>query len=151
MSILDCLILCMCAAPEHVRLADFEFCTSSPALGPVGSIGYAAPETLGNLPYTTAVDVWAGGVCLYAMLAASAPFDCPESAAATARRILSAQPGSLHLCMAITARILNPILLQGCLSKKLAGNISPLQPRSTAAALPSMHLLPFAFRGVCFH
>jgi len=80
-------------APEHVRLADFEFCTSSPALGPVGSIGYAAPETLGNLPYTTAVDVWAGGVCLYAMLAASAPFDCPESAAATARRILSAQPG----------------------------------------------------------
>merc|ERR1712023_37723 len=33
-------------APEHVCLADFEFCTPPPALGAVGSIAYAAPETL---------------------------------------------------------------------------------------------------------
>jgi len=79
--------------PQDVRLADFEFCTPSPAVGAVGSIAYAAPESLGNSPYTAAVDVWAAGVALYAMLSASAPFDSPESPAATARSIQEAQPG----------------------------------------------------------
>lgn len=79
--------------PHHVRLADFEFCTPSPATGAVGSIGYAAPETLGESSYTTAVDIWAAGVVLYAMLSASAPFDSPGNPEDTMQRIRAAQPG----------------------------------------------------------
>lgn len=75
------------SAPDHVRLADFEFCVASPATGTVGSIAYAAPETLVDESYTTAVDVWAAGVALYGMLSASSPFDCPDDASATADRI----------------------------------------------------------------
>lgn len=74
-------------APEHVRLADFEFCTPPPAQGAAGSIGYAAPETLTGGSYGESVDIWAAGVALYAMLSAAAPFDIPESAEETARRI----------------------------------------------------------------
>merc|ERR1719271_399094 len=79
-------------APEHVRLADFEFCTPPPAQGAVGSIGYAAPETLTGGLYGQSVDVWAAGVALYAMLSAAAPFDVPESVEDTAQRIRDAQP-----------------------------------------------------------
>lgn len=84
------------ADASDVRLADFEFCTMEPAMGAVGSVAYAAPETLpaGDVPYTQAVDVWAAGVALYAMLSASAPFDAPEDAALTRQRILSATPGT---------------------------------------------------------
>jgi len=80
-----------------VRLADFEFCTMEPALGAVGSVAYAAPETLpaGDTPYTQAVDVWAAGVALYAMLSASAPFDSPEDPALTMQRILAVTPAGL--------------------------------------------------------
>jgi len=78
---------------KDVRLADFEFCTPAPAMGAVGSIGYAAPETLGNSSYTAAVDVWAAGVVLYAMLSASAPFDSPDDPAATAQNIREVRPG----------------------------------------------------------
>jgi len=80
-------------APEHVRLADFEFCTLAPAMGAVGSIAYAAPETLDGAPYTAAVDMWASGVALYAMLSASAPFDTPDDGNDTVRRIRAAVPG----------------------------------------------------------
>jgi len=79
--------------PEQVRLADFEFCSTVPATGAVGSIAYAAPEALGEAPYTQAVDVWAAGVMLYAMLSASAPFDAPEGPEATAQRIRETVPG----------------------------------------------------------
>jgi len=81
------------AAPEQVRLADFEFCTSVPAIGPVGSLAYSAPEALDPAqPYTAAVDLWAAGVTLYAMLSATAPFDSPlEGPAVTADRIRNAQ------------------------------------------------------------
>lgn len=81
------------STPDQVRLADFEFCTPPPAMGAVGSVAFAAPEALGDGPYTVAVDVWAAGVCLYAMLSASAPFDAPEGIEATSRRILEATPG----------------------------------------------------------
>lgn len=61
---------------ENVRLADFEFCCSPPGVGPVGSIAYAAPETMQeSQPYGPAVDMWAAGVVLYMMLSASTPFD----------------------------------------------------------------------------
>jgi len=61
---------------ENVRLADFEFCCTPPAVGPVGSIAYAAPETLDSLqPYGAAVDMWAVGAILYMMLSASTPFE----------------------------------------------------------------------------
>merc|ERR1712216_1007426 len=84
------------ATADHVRLADFEFCCAPPAVGPVGSIAYAAPEAIdGTQPYTQAVDMWAAGVVLYAMLSASAPFDSPEGAEATAARIHAAKPGSV--------------------------------------------------------
>lgn len=79
-------------SPEHVRLADFEFCTPPPAQGDVGSIAYAAPETLTGGLYGESVDVWAAGVALYAMLSAAAPFDIPESFEATAERIRNATP-----------------------------------------------------------
>jgi calcium-dependent protein kinase len=80
---------------EAIRLADFEFCVASPAVGQVGSLAYSAPEALDpEQPYTASVDVWAAGVVLYAMLSASAPFDCPlEGPAATEQRIRTAQPG----------------------------------------------------------
>jgi len=77
---------------QHIRLADFEFCCPTPASGPVGSIAYAAPEALDGL-YTEAVDLWAAGIVLYAILSASAPFDSPEGAAATASRIRAAKAG----------------------------------------------------------
>lgn len=80
---------------EQIRLADFEFCVESPAVGQVGSLAYSAPEALDPAqPYTASVDIWAAGVVLYAMLSASAPFDCPlEGPAATEQRIRNAQPG----------------------------------------------------------
>jgi serine/threonine protein kinase len=74
-------------APDHVHLADFEHCCASPSNGAVGSIAYAAPETLADESYTPAVDVWAAGVALYGMLSASSPFDCPGDPTATAQRI----------------------------------------------------------------
>jgi len=83
-------ILLMSSEPcvaEHVRLADFEFCTPPPAQGDVGSVGYAAPETLTGEMYGESVDIWAAGVALYAMLSASAPFDVPEDPVATVQRI----------------------------------------------------------------
>jgi len=79
---------------QHIRLADFEFCCPTPAAGPVGSIAYAAPEALdGQGPYTEAVDLWAAGIVLYAILSASAPFDSPGDAAMTASRIRAAKAG----------------------------------------------------------
>jgi len=81
------------SAPDQVRLADFEFCVPPPAMGAVGSIAYAAPEATRDESYGTAVDIWAAGVCLYAMLSASAPFDAPEGPSATEKRIQEAQYG----------------------------------------------------------
>lgn len=80
--------------PEQVRLADFEFSVESPAVGPVGSLAYSAPEALGPAqPYTASVDIWAAGVVLYAMLSASAPFDCPlEGPGATEQQIRNTLP-----------------------------------------------------------
>jgi len=80
--------------PEQVRLADFEFSVEAPAVGPVGSLAYSAPEALYPAqPYTTSVDIWAAGVVLYAMLSASAPFDCPlEGPGATEHQIRNALP-----------------------------------------------------------
>jgi len=61
---------------DNVRLADFEFCCSPPAVGPVGSVAYAAPETIdSSQTYGPAVDMWAAGVVLYMMLSASAPYE----------------------------------------------------------------------------
>jgi len=81
-------------SPEQVRLADFEFCTPSPAQGPVGSLPYSAPEALDHTAqYGAGVDLWAAGVVLYAMLSAAAPFDQPAGADATAQCIRNARPG----------------------------------------------------------
>lgn len=88
------------SAPDHVRLADFEFCVASPATGAVGSIAYAAPETLVAESYTTAVDVWAAGVALYGMLSASSPFDCPGDVSATVDRIRTGLRFSEERCWA---------------------------------------------------
>jgi len=91
---------------DHVRLADFEFCCAPPAVGPVGSIAYAAPEAIeGMQPYTQAVDMWAAGVVLYAMLSASAPFDSPDGPEATAARIRAAKPGSVDFSEACWAEV----------------------------------------------
>ena len=81
------------SSPDQIRLADFEFCVPPPAVGAVGSIAYAAPEATHDESYGPEVDIWAAGVCLYAMLSASAPFDSPEGPAATEKRIQEAQYG----------------------------------------------------------
>jgi len=110
-------------APQHVRLADFEFCTPPPAQGDVGSIGYAAPETLTGELYGESVDIWAAGIALFAMLSAAAPFDVPEDVGATVSRI---REGKLSFTEPIWARVSPEAknLIQGLLQPDPAARLS---------------------------
>jgi serine/threonine protein kinase len=59
-------------------LADLGFAAVGPFEAPLGSHSYEAPELLEAAPYDTAVDIWAFGVVIFAMLAGCMPFPDPE-------------------------------------------------------------------------
>lgn len=60
---------------SNIRVIDFGFATDkSVMLTYCGSPPYAAPELILRKPYTKAVDVWALGIVLYAMVAGHLPF-----------------------------------------------------------------------------
>merc|ERR1712032_1234337 len=65
-------------SPDHFKLADFGFAKhvddDDAFRNPAGTLGYAAPEVLGERQYGPACDVWSAGVVLYIMLAGHPPF-----------------------------------------------------------------------------
>ena len=60
-----------------IKLIDFGLaCRNEGVMDLVcGSLPYCAPEMVKQCPYTSAVDVWALGVCLYGMTTGCLPFD----------------------------------------------------------------------------
>mmetsp|Transcript_9554 Transcript_9554/g.25064 ORF Transcript_9554/g.25064 Transcript_9554/m.25064 type:complete len:308 (+) Transcript_9554:2-925(+) len=77
-------ILCQSSQPPYrIKISDFgtakfitpEMTERSLLATDVGTIFYMAPEMLMNKAQTTAVDLWACGVLLFAMLAGVMPFD----------------------------------------------------------------------------
>ena len=62
--------------PSHIKIIDFGFsknCERTQSF--LGTHGYLAPEMMAHEAYTTAVDMWALGVCAYALLSGYLPFD----------------------------------------------------------------------------
>ena len=62
---------------RHVMITDFGFstkCNGNHLTEFLGTLSYMAPEVLRELPYGKAVDVWALGVILFAMLSGNFPF-----------------------------------------------------------------------------
>ena len=62
--------------PSHIKIIDFGFsknCERTQSF--LGTHGYLAPEMMAHEKYTTAVDMWALGVCAYALLSGYLPFD----------------------------------------------------------------------------
>ena len=62
--------------PSHIKIIDFGFsknCERTQSF--LGTHGYLAPEMMAHEEYTTAVDMWALGVCAYALLSGYLPFD----------------------------------------------------------------------------
>lgn len=60
-----------------VKLADFGLSKTIcgfPTMTPCGSVGWAAPELMKELNYTTSVDMWGLGCLLFTMLAGFPPF-----------------------------------------------------------------------------
>lgn len=63
---------------QHVKVSDFGFAVPGPtATGMLGTPNYMAPEILQKQVYGYAVDVWAAGCCVYALLhQGQGPFQC---------------------------------------------------------------------------
>jgi tRNA A-37 threonylcarbamoyl transferase component Bud32 len=62
--------------PSEIKIIDFGFsknCERTQSF--LGTHGYLAPEMMAHEEYTTAVDMWALGVCAYALLSGYLPFD----------------------------------------------------------------------------
>jgi serine/threonine protein kinase len=81
---------------SNIRVVDFglskNFSKQNPFLQTTcGSPAYVSPEIIREEPYTTAADVWASGVLLYAMVCGSLPFD-GDNLSAMLQAILSASP-----------------------------------------------------------
>ncbi len=74
---------------NHIKLIDFGLsCSFQPGVkltNYCGSTAYASPELLANKPYHgEPADIWAMGVCLYAMLAGRFPFRSVQEISMTA-------------------------------------------------------------------
>jgi serine/threonine protein kinase len=73
--------------PSSAVLSDFgfaaEFKTGICHDKPCGSPQYAAPELYAQVPYTSAVDIWALGMALHGALTATFPFDASDPAVMT--------------------------------------------------------------------
>jgi serine/threonine protein kinase len=81
---------------SNIRVVDFglskTFSKQNPFLQTTcGSPAYVSPEIIREEPYTTAADVWASGVLLYAMVCGTLPFD-GDNLRAMLQAILSATP-----------------------------------------------------------
>jgi tRNA A-37 threonylcarbamoyl transferase component Bud32 len=81
---------------NNIRLVDFglsnSFSQENPFLTTIcGSPAYVSPEVFREEPYTTAADVWASGVLLYAMTCSCLPFE-GENLTAMLQAILAAAP-----------------------------------------------------------
>ncbi|KAJ5113065.1 hypothetical protein N7456_001599 [Penicillium angulare] len=64
-----------------VKLADYglsKIVLGDSAVTPCGTVGYAAPETMGDQRYTAGVDMWALGCTLYTLLVGYPPFYDPD-------------------------------------------------------------------------
>ncbi|KAJ5281859.1 hypothetical protein N7478_007231 [Penicillium angulare] len=64
-----------------VKLADYglsKIIIGDSAATPCGTVGYAAPETMGDQQYTAGVDMWALGCTLYTLLVGYPPFYDPD-------------------------------------------------------------------------
>ena len=63
---------------KTVKLADFglaeKVSESAKLIKRAGTVGYAAPELLMDVPYDTSSDIWSLGCLLYAMLTVTLPF-----------------------------------------------------------------------------
>jgi len=75
---------------SDVKLTDFGLATPIPADGlvtkEVGTVPYMAREMLLGEPYSTPVDVWSLGVCLFTLLSGYLPFDPSGSASPDEQR-----------------------------------------------------------------
>ena len=76
---------------KSLRIADFGLAKKmktarSKMADQCGTPAYVAPEVISGQPYTPAVDMWAAGVILYAMLCTELPFD-EDDQLASFRRI----------------------------------------------------------------
>jgi serine/threonine protein kinase len=62
--------------PSEVKIIDFGFSKNAERTQSfLGTCGYLAPEMMAHEEYTAAVDMWALGVCTYALLSGYLPFD----------------------------------------------------------------------------
>lgn len=64
-----------------VKLADYglsKIIEGDSTMTPCGTVGYAAPETMGDQQYTSGVDMWAIGCVLYTLLVGFPPFYNPD-------------------------------------------------------------------------
>lgn len=64
-----------------VKLADYglsKIIEGDSTMTPCGTVGYAAPETMGDQRYTSGVDMWAIGCVLYTLLVGFPPFYNPD-------------------------------------------------------------------------
>ena len=63
---------------KTVKLADFglaeKVSESAKTIKRAGTVGYAAPELLMDVPYDTSSDIWSLGCLLYVMLTVTLPF-----------------------------------------------------------------------------
>ena len=63
---------------KTAKLADFGLAEivneSAKAVKRAGTVGYAAPELLMDVPYDTSSDIWSLGCLLYAMITVTLPF-----------------------------------------------------------------------------
>ena len=76
---------------KSLRIADFGLAKKmktarSKMAEQCGTPAYVAPEVIGGQPYTPAVDMWAAGVIMYAMMCTELPFD-EDDQLASFRRI----------------------------------------------------------------
>lgn len=76
-----------------------------------GSLSYAPPEMLRNLPYTSAADIWSTGVVLYSMLAGHPPF-YGEDLKQLARSIVKDEPKYPNDLPSLAVDLLRRILIK---------------------------------------
>jgi len=71
----------LCNLDWHIKIIDYGFARASFSklrkfrLETYGTPVYHAPEIFLRIPYNSAIDIWALGICLYVMLVGDVPYD----------------------------------------------------------------------------